>query len=140
MKNNAIALLLLLGSTVSHAQQWSNDLKTALSESAAQNKLVLLYFTGGSDCPNCVQLEQQVLSSRDFLDYASRHFMLVRQDFQSRENIEENLLIVEKYNKDGFFPLVVLIGSNARALGHIGVYQDETPQQYIEKLRAMTNR
>lgn len=130
-------MYMVLGSMTCNAQRWSTGLKEALKTAAAQDKYVLLYFTGGSDCGNCTKLEQNVLRSEAFLAYAQTHFVLVRQDFKS-DDLEESLLIVEKYNKDGFFPWVVIIGPNAKSLGQLGVYQDETPQQYVAKLREIT--
>jgi thioredoxin-related protein len=138
MKKTAIVLLLLSGSMISSAQEWKTNLNEALKEASVQGKQVLLFFTAGNDCDNCGKLQQQVLDTPEFLSYAKEHYVMVKQDFQSKDNLEENLLIVEKYNKDGFFPLVVIIGSNARTLGQIGLYQNETPVQYVSKLRALT--
>ncbi|SCY08950.1 thioredoxin family protein [Flavobacterium caeni] len=137
MKTTAIVVLMLFAGSA--FGQWQSDLKAAIKEASATDKKVLLYFTGGEDCENCIQLQQQVLETTEFLAYAREHFVLVRQDFLSKENLEENLLIVEKYNKDGFFPLVVIIGGNAKRIGQIGVYQNETPGQYIDKLRALAH-
>ena len=55
----------------------------------------------------------------------------------TEEEVRQNLLIVEKYNKDGFFPLVVLLNKEAKKLGNIGVYKNETPSQYIELIHSI---
>ncbi len=138
MKKMSLVLLLAMSSVAGYSQQWKTDLGLALKEASASGKEVLLFFTAGDNCESCVNLEKNVLRSAEFQNFASENFILVKQDFQSNaENLEENLLIVEKYNKDGFFPLLVVIGKNAKAIGHVGAYQNETPQQYIAKLRAI---
>lgn len=128
-------MLLILTTSLGHAQ-WQTDLNRALRQS---EKPVLLFFTTGRDCERCHSLEENVLKSKEFLDYAQQQFTLVKQDFDNNdpEHLEENLLIVEKYNKDGFFPLVVLIAPDGKRMGQIGAYQDETPAQYIAKLKTL---
>lgn len=136
MKKMSLVLLLVGSNMAGYAQQWTTDLNQALKEASASGKEVLLFFSAGDNCESCVNLEKNVLRSAEFEQYASENFILVKQDFQSNaDKLEENLLIVEKYNKDGFFPLLVVIGKNAKSVGHLGAYQNETPQQYIAKLR-----
>lgn len=138
MKNVSIVLLLLAGSVTGYSQEWKTNLNEALKEASASGKEVLLFFSVPDNCDSCANLDKNVLQSGEFQSYAEANFILVKQDFQSNDsNLEENLLIVEKYNKDGFFPLLVMINKNAKIVGQLGTYNNETPQQYIAKLRAV---
>lgn len=136
MKNVSILFLLLANHTI-YSQTWKTNLSDAIKEASASGKDVLLLFSVAEHCESCQKLEKNVLQSEAFLSYAKENYVLVKQDFQnSPDTVEENLLIVEKYNKDGFFPLMVMINKNAKAIGQLGTYNNETPEQYIAKLKS----
>jgi len=138
MKN--ISLVLLFMATMpGYSQQWKTNLKEAFKEASVSGKDVLLFFSVSETCETCDKLEQNVFQSKEFKEFASENYILVKQDFQSgvTENMEENLLLVEKYNKDGFFPLVVIINKNTKVLGKIGVYKDESPSEYLSQLQTI---
>lgn len=136
MKNVSILFLLLANNAI--GQTWKTNFNDALKEASASGKEVLLLFSVAENCDSCIRLEKNVLQSDEFLSYAKDNYVLVKQDFKSNspESVEENLLIVEKYNKDGFFPLLVMINKSAKIIGHLGTYNNETPAQYIAKLKS----
>lgn len=123
------------------AQNWQNNLNKAIQEASQQNKKVLLFFSVPEYCDSCIKLEKNIFKSEAFLKYANQNYILVKIDFSNKSNVEsselmaENLLIVEKYNKDGFFPLVVLLNKDSKVVGKTGVYKNETPEQYLSMLQ-----
>ncbi len=120
------------------AQHWIDDLEEARRIAAASNKMVLLYFAVSESCESCRALEEKVFRSDEFKDFADTRFVLARPEFRAHEPIEtkaEKLMIVEKYNKDGFFPLVVILDRNLKVLGKTGAYDGEPPAEYIRKLK-----
>ena len=136
MKNVSILFFLLANQAI-YSQTWKSNLNEALKEASASGKEVLLLFSVSENCESCQKLEKNVLQSDEFLDFAKDNYVLVKQDFQnSPDTVEENLLIVEKYNKDGFFPLLVMINKNAKTIGQLGTYNNESPSQYIAKLKS----
>lgn len=137
MKNVSVLFLLLANQAI-YSQTWKTNFNDALKEASATGKEVLLLFSVADNCDSCLRLEKNVLQSEEFLAYTKDNYVLVKQDFQSNtpESIEENLLIVEKYNKDGFFPLLVMVNKNAKIVGQLGTYNNETPAQYIAKLKS----
>lgn len=139
MKNTTIIIALLANSICGYTQEWKTNLKEAFKEATVSGKDVLLFFTVLENCDSCAKLEQNVMQSNLFKSYARENFVLVKQDFNSGnlDNIEENLLIVEKYNKDGFFPLVVIINKSAKILGQIGAYNNEMPEAYLSQLQSI---
>ena len=46
----------------------------------------------------------------------------------------QNLLLAEKYNKEGFFPLVVLLNSSDKVLGKMG-FENCSSAEYLKKLQ-----
>lgn len=139
MKNILLILILLGTAATGQAQEWKNNLNEAFKEASTSGKNVLLFFSVSHDCDRCDQLDAQVLQSDEFKDYAKDNYVLVKQDFRTDnpDNLEESLLIVEKYNKDGFFPLVVILNRNAKILGQIGAYNNESPKEYVARLQSI---
>lgn len=139
MKNLTLLAAFLAISLTANAQEWKSDLNDAIKEASVSGKNVLLFFSVAQDCERCTSLDKTVLQSTAFKDFARDNYILVKQDFNQNnpKKIEENLLIVEKYNKDGFFPLVVILNQNAKVLGQIGAYNNESPQQYVARLQTI---
>ena len=135
-----IALCTFFVLTPAFSQQWNENLDDALIQANSENRKVLLLFTVPDACDACAALERDVLQSDEFLAYAS-NYVLARIDFQHGQHPvpsaakAKNLLIVEKYNKDGFFPLMVILDKNARVLGSRGAYDGESAAAYIASLR-----
>jgi len=128
---------LILISFSSGAQNWQYDLNKALKDAAVQNKNVLLFFSVQEQCSTCLTLEKNIFSSVEFQNFATNHYVLVKIDFSDNAK-EENLLIVEKYNKDGFFPWVVVLNRDSKIIGKIGIYKNETPMQYLNLLQSFS--
>jgi thioredoxin-related protein len=139
MKKITLLFMLVASGITSYSQEWKNNLDDGFREASASGKNVLLFFSNSKDCERCTKLDKNVLQSPEFINYAKDNFVLVKQDFghSSAENLEENLLIVEKYNKDGLFPLVVILNKNAKILGQVGAYNNETPAQYLARLQSI---
>lgn len=144
MKSMAFTILFLTGILNCSAQQWQKDLEIGLKTATQQNKKVLLFFSVPEHCDTCVKLEKKVFQSPEFLTFAEANYVLVKIDFSyqsedlSKEQLEKNLLIVEKYNKDGFFPHVVVLNTTAKIAGKASVYENETPQEYVSLLKKIT--
>jgi thioredoxin-related protein len=133
-----VTVMILMCTSIIQAQEWNNDLDLAMREAIAKDKKILLLFSIPESCGVCEKLEKNVLQSEEFKAFAKENYILIRPDFSESAAFEtkaNNLLIVEKYNKDGFFPFVVILDKNAKVLGSTGLYNDETPQQYLLKLR-----
>jgi thioredoxin-related protein len=124
------------------SQNWDSNISSAVKNASQKNKKILLYFTVDNQCEICTKLEQNIFNSDVFIAFANENYILVKIKFDHNssvnlpeEEVQKKLLIVEKYNKDGFFPLVVLLNKEAKKLGNIDVYKNETPNQYIAFLR-----
>ena len=142
IKRLFLLIVLLFFLTKSNAQQWHSDLQFGLKEAAQQNKKVLLFFSVPERCDACNKLEQNIFKSPEFIEFASENYVLVKIDFSyeaqelTKDQLEKNLLIVEKYNKDGFFPHVVVLNKEAKVIKKMEVYTRETPEQYLSLLKS----
>jgi len=143
MKNILIALL-VISSVNGYSQVWNNNIDEAVKQASKTNKQILLFFSVSEQCDNCISLEKNVFKTDEFNLFANDNYILVKLDFSNKpagsmtpEMLENNLLIVEKYNKDGFFPLVVLLNKDSKVIGKTGIYKQETPSQYINILQSL---
>ena len=120
------------------AQEWKSDLDNAFREAQASGKNVMLFFSVSDACDLCRRLDSDVFQSEEFMEYAKSNLVLVKLDFKNSTSGDKpgQLLIVEKYNKDGFFPWVVLLNSNQKVIGKLPMYDDQTVRQYLAQLKA----
>ena len=122
--------------------EWLTNFETAKTEAKAQNRALLILFTGSDWCPPCMMLDREVLKQPEFLAYAAKNLVLLEVDFprvkmQSLEARAENLKLAGQYGINGF-PTVVVLDSNGEPIGALG-YQPGGPKPFvaaIEKLLA----
>ena len=114
----AAAALLLVYSA--HAESaWLTDFKEAQQKAKADNKLLLLDFTGSDWCGWCIKLRQEVFSRPEFKDYASKNLVLMEVDFPRAKPIADNVkqqneLLAEHFGVQGFPTIVVLDGDGKK--------------------------
>ncbi len=125
------------------AQNWENDLNTAKTKAASENRNILLVFSGSDWCIPCMKLEKEIWQSNEFKEDAARHFILLRADFPKRkanrlseEQQKKNDLLAETYNKQGLFPLVAVLDKEGKVLGTTG-YKNMPPNEYIGLLHSL---
>lgn len=138
-----IALFLLFGSV--QAQKWQTDFKRATEMAAQQSKPIVLVFSGSDWCAPCMKLEKEIWSTPDFINYSNEHYILLKADFprKSKNTVdaqqkEANKQLAEKYNKNGFFPLVVVLDKQGKVYGSLG-YKKVSPKEYIGLIDAMVH-
>lgn len=94
---------------------WSTDLEKAFKDAKEQKKAVLVEFTGSDWCPPCIAMRKNVFSKKDFVDAASKNYILVELDFPNGDKAvkEKNEPYAKKYNIEGF-PTVILFNSEGK--------------------------
>ncbi|MFN3968887.1 thioredoxin family protein [Flavobacterium sp.] len=134
---------LVLITTNTFAQNWTTNIEEAKATAAKENKNILLVFSGSDWCAPCIKLDKNVWQSTEFKTYADEKFVLLRADFPKKKaNVlpeelkKANLALAEKYNKDGFFPLVVVLDANGKVVARKG-YENQTAEKYIAELQAL---
>lgn len=138
-----LTLTLLIGVSFNlFAQNWKTNLNEAKKTASAENKNIILVFSGSDWCAPCIKLENQIWKSEEFQKEAEKNWVLLKADFPrkkahrlSKEQTKENENIADTYNQSGYFPLVVLLNSEGKVLGKTG-YKDFSPQEYIKHLHS----
>lgn len=141
-----LASLLVLFPLGAYSQDWKTNLDEAKAIAQKENKNIILVFSGSDWCAPCIKLEKNIWASDAFKAEAKKDWVLVKADFPKKKNNaqEENLkkqnaVLAEKYNKEGNFPLVVIMDKNGKVLGKTG-FKNISPAEYIVQLHSFENK
>lgn len=143
MKKSVVALCLMMISTVAVAQDWNTDLGVAKKKAFAENKNILLVFSGSDWCLPCITMDKEVWPS-DAFKQAANNWVLLRADFLQKKGNPEpvnvndmKMILAEKYNRDGFFPYFVMLDKNGKVLSKSGYEDFETAGEYVALFKKM---
>ena len=105
-----------------------------------ENKNIILVFQGSDWCAPCIKLDREIWNTTEFKNYAKENFVLLKADFprKSKNKLSEiqkenNKKLMEQYNTRGYFPFVVVLDKNGKAIGTTG-YKKTTPTAFIDLL------
>ena len=119
---------------------WIEDFDKAKKQAKAENKYMLVDFTGSDWCGWCIKLNNEVFTQKEFLQYAQDNLVLVELDFprgkpQSAEIKKQNNELATKYGVRGF-PTILILDPNGELVAKTG-YQKGGPVAYIEHIKGL---
>lgn len=123
------------------ADGWMTDFEKAKAKAKAENKHMLIDFSGSDWCGWCVKLDKEVFSQKDFKAYATDNLVLVLADFprdkskQSAELQKQNAQMAEEFGVRGF-PSVFILNPDGKAVAQTG-YQDGGPEAYVAHIKKL---
>ena len=130
-----------LGPTATHAGDvpWKTSFAQAMPEASQQNKRVLLYFGGSDWCVPCVKMDQEVLSRKEFAEFASKNLILVKLDFPRHKQLSpdakaQNEQLAKEYAIQGF-PTFVLVDASGKEIRLQEGYLQGGPTQFLKWIR-----
>ena len=131
-------LFALLFTLPAVAQTWETDYDAALAKAKAENKTILLNFTGSDWCGWCVRLKGEVFSQAEFIEYAEANLVLVSLDFPKRKQLSaeekaQNQALAQKHGIRGF-PTILLLNPEEEILLTTG-YKAGGPEEYVKHLK-----
>ena len=90
-----------------------------------------------------MKLDKVVWQSADFQMEANKSWVIYKADFPKKkanqlspELTESNNKLAEKYNKNGSFPLVVLLDKKGKIIGMTG-FKNVSAQDYIKLIHSL---
>ena len=121
---------------------WSTSYEEGQQEAKANNKLVLLDFTGSDWCGYCKHMQAEIFSKPQFQDYAAKNLVLVELDFprfkqQSDAVRKQNMKLASEYDVEAF-PTLIVLSPEGKPVANIMGYIEGGPEPLItalEKLR-----
>lgn len=138
-----LTIALVLGMSLNiFAQEWQLNLDKAKSIASQKNKNIILVFSGSDWCGPCIKLDKNIWATAKFQKAAEENWVLLKADFPrkkanrlSKEQTTTNEMLAEKYNPNGYFPLVLVLDDMGKVLGATG-YKDFSPLEYIKHLQS----
>jgi thioredoxin-related protein len=110
--------LFLLSSNI-----WEADFEKAKEEAKSEHRYILLNFSGSDWCGPCIRMHKEIFESVAFTEYSSEHLVLLNADFPrlkkhnlSPDQQKKNDQLADTYNKEGKFPLTLLLTADGKIL------------------------
>jgi protein disulfide-isomerase len=119
---------------------WLTDLPKAQAQAKAENKIILMDFTGSDWCGWCIKFKKDVLDTPEFQAYAAKNVVLVELDYpnkkvQSDDLKKANKALQGQYKVEGF-PTLVVLDKDGKEIGRQVGYSEGGPQAFIKKLES----
>jgi thiol-disulfide isomerase/thioredoxin len=106
---------------------WLTDLGAAQVQAKAANRPILAVFSGSDWCKPCIMYEQEVFAKPEFAEYAKDKLVLAHFDFPrlkknqpSTAQLKLNEAAAAQLNREGDFPLAVVIAPDGKVLAKTG--------------------
>lgn len=140
MSHRKLFLLVIVFLTTSgllSAADWQTDYAKALQTAKAENKRVLLDFTGSDWCGPCIQLHKRAFSRPEFIDYAEKNLILVEIDYPQRKKqspalVKQNERLAKEYGiEEKGYPTLVLLDPAGKIVRELQGYDGETAADII---------
>lgn len=114
---------------------WSTDLEKAFAQAKKDKKPVLVEFTGSDWCPPCIAMRKNVFSTKEFVDAASKKFILVELDFPNGDEKlkAKNEPYAENYKIEGF-PTIILFDAEGKEFSRFFASEYPTTEQFLKHL------
>ncbi len=132
----AVAILLLAALPLA-AAEWTTDYNSALQTAKAQNRAVLINFTGSDWCGWCIRLKKEVFDTAEFGQFAGSRLVLVEADFPQNKRLSSaqqraNQELQQKFRVTGY-PSLFLVDGNGKILQKLG-YMPGGPKAFIGEM------
>ena len=142
MKKILLVSLFFISLFTATSQNWTSDLGAAKNIASEKNQKIILVFQGSDWCAPCIKLEREIWNTEEFKAFANDNYVMLKADFpRKKKNAlsevqqKKNNALAETYNKNGHFPLVVILDSQGNVLGETG-YLKISPNEYIAKINS----
>jgi len=139
-------LLITLFSSFLIPISWKTDFKKAEDIAQTEHKFMVLNFSGSDWCGPCIRLHKEIFDSEAFTKYAGDHLILVNADFPrlkknelSGEQQKKNDQLADVYNKDGVFPLTLLINADGKIVKKWEGFPKESPDEFTNQVKALVD-
>jgi len=140
MRKGVIAFLaaILFWSANAADVNWLTDLPKAEAQAKAENKIVLMDFSGSDWCPDCIALKKKVFDTEKFQAYAATNVVLVDVDFpdkkpQSSDLKKANAELKDKYKVEAL-PTLVVLDQDGKEIGRLSDSDEDSVKALITAL------
>jgi thioredoxin-related protein len=130
--------------TLSYGNEgWFTDFEKAKAESKKSGKPILANVSGSDWCQYCVLLDEEVLSKKEFKEFAQKNMILLSIDLPKYKKLpkklmQQNINFYKNYRVAGF-PTVLLLDSTGKEFARTG-YMEGGVETYIANLKKLLKK
>ena len=131
-------------SAAENKAHWSENYLQARKTAAGKNIPMLILFSGSDWCPPCMQLDKNILDTKEFALYAKKgKFVLFKADFPRSVKkpaavARQNQQLMQVYKVQGV-PTIILAGSDGKEFARTG-FMPVGVVKYIEHLETLLKK
>lgn len=136
-------LLLFISFLTINNPLWLNNLDEAKLEAKENHKLIVLNFSGSDWCGPCIKMHKQLFDSEEFKAYSKDNLVLVNADFPrmkknqpDKKQLAINSALADKYNKEGIFPLTLLLDASGKIIKRWEGLPKVTPAEFVSQINS----
>lgn len=130
---NKLTIILFFFSLIVFSQKetsnidWHEDFTVTMQNAKLEKKPIVLYFSGSDWCAPCKKLKEDFFETEKFNKYIDSFiFHLVdiprNNDLLTEEQRIQNYDLLDTYNKNKSFPLVIVLSSKGKILNKVSGY------------------
>jgi thioredoxin-related protein len=136
----------LLSGFLLYSSTWETDLEKAKQKAQSEHKLILLNFSGSDWCGPCIRMHKEIFENDSFTQYADDHLVLINADFPrskkhklSEDQQKKNDQMADKYNKEGIFPLTLLMTADGKILKRWEGFPQISPDSFTSQIKSFAD-
>lgn len=125
---------------------WETDFNKAQHSAQSEHKLILLNFSGSDWCGPCIRMHDEIFENSSFTGYANDHLVLVNADFPrlkkhelSKDQQAKNDQLADKYDKEGVFPLTVLLTADGKVLKEWKGFPPVSSEEFTKQVKTVVD-
>jgi thioredoxin-related protein len=137
-------LLIALVSSLLFSPTWEIDFQKASQSAQSEHKFILVNFSGSDWCGPCIRMHKEIFERDVFTKYANDHLILVNADFPrlkknrlSKDQEKKNDQLADAYNKEGIFPMTLLLTADGKVLKKWEGLPKDTPEEFTNQVKTL---
>ena len=122
---------------------WTDDYAKAMEKAKAENKHVLLDFTGSDWCGWCMKLDKEIFDKPQFKTFAKDTLVLVKVDFPQATPISaktkaQNAKLQKQFAVTGY-PTLFILDTEGKQVWQ-GGYMEGGPATFIKEVEGLLKK
>ena len=144
MKKLAFSILLSMSFCIAMAQ---DVLPSEKAMAAKEKKLILINFSGSDWCIPCIKMQKDFFENAAFQKMADSQLVIVRADFpRKKKNLpspditRRNEQLAELFNRDGNFPLTLLLDADLKLIKKWDGLPETNPEAFSKEISGIVKQ
>ncbi len=124
---------------------WHTSFQKASDAAKASGKPIFIKFTGSDWCRPCKDMQQKVLDTKKFKQWAAKNVTLLYIDFPRdkskirKKQLKHNLELQKRFSVK-VFPTVLVLKTNAKEAGRDARYRGADVSSYIKAITPIISK